>query len=159
MAPHLVRAQSAYKDIRIHSSHTHTQTHVRSPPPPPPPSPPTHYKYMYELVKWQISMQRRRDSFQFRLTRREWRQMPDRERKGVPEHRSSVLKGSVSQGAPAHSRNMEDASICSWAKRAGRRVEMKYLREVWGAVPETVWKQMRAILYWIRLLFGSQWRS
>ena len=32
MAPHLVRAQSAYKDIRIHSfhhSHTHTHIHTR----------------------------------------------------------------------------------------------------------------------------------
>ena len=42
MAPNLVRAQSAYKDIRIHSfhyththTHTHTQTHACTPAPPP----------------------------------------------------------------------------------------------------------------------------
>ena len=32
MAPHLVRAQSAYKDRRIHSfhhTHTHTHTHTK----------------------------------------------------------------------------------------------------------------------------------
>ena len=44
--------------------------------------------------------------------------MPDRERKGVPEHRSNVLKGSLSQGPSAHPRNMEDASICGCAKTA-----------------------------------------
>ena len=33
--------------------------------------------------------------------------MPDRERKRVPDHRSDVLKGSLSQGPPAHHRNME----------------------------------------------------
>ena len=37
--------------------------------------------------------------------------MPDRERKGVPDHRSDVLKGSLPQGPPAHPRNTEDASI------------------------------------------------
>ena len=39
MAPHLVRAQSAYKDIRIHSfhhTHRHTRTHAH-----------THYKYLH----------------------------------------------------------------------------------------------------------------
>ena len=31
MAPHLVRAKIAYKDIRIHSlHHTHTHTHART---------------------------------------------------------------------------------------------------------------------------------
>ena len=37
--------------------------------------------------------------------------MPDRERKGVPEHRSSVLKGSLPQGPSAYPRDKEDASI------------------------------------------------
>ncbi len=37
MAPNLVRVQSAYKDIRVHSfHHTHTHTHTH-----------THYKYMH----------------------------------------------------------------------------------------------------------------
>ena len=46
--------------------------------------------------------------FQFWLKRREWewRRMPDRERKKVPDHRTSVLKR-LSQGPPAHPRNME----------------------------------------------------
>ena len=49
------------------------------------------------------------------------------------------------------------ASPC-W--RATGRVEMKQLREVWRSYTgaETMWKQMRAILSWIRLLIGSQWR-
>ena len=63
MLPHLIRAQSAYKDTRIHSfhhTHTHrctcarTQTH-------------THITNTHitsdGLVKRQISMQRRRDGF------------------------------------------------------------------------------------------------
>ena len=77
MVPHLVRAQSAYKDIRIHSfhqTHTHTHTHMHMC---------THtHTYTHThihthththttntcitgdgLVKRQISMQRRRDGF------------------------------------------------------------------------------------------------
>ena len=34
----------------------------------------------------------------------------DRERKGVPEHRSNVLKGCLPQGPPARPRNTEEAS-------------------------------------------------
>ena len=64
----------------------------------------THYKYMYYWSwvginyngkKQQISMQKKKMGFQFRLKRREWRQMPDtcdREKKRVPNHRSDVLK-------------------------------------------------------------------
>ena len=33
--------------------------------------------------------------------------MPDRERKRVPDHRSIVLKGPLTQGPPAHTRNTE----------------------------------------------------
>ena len=36
--------------------------------------------------------------------------MPDRERKGILELGSNLLKGSLPQG-PARTRNMEDASI------------------------------------------------
>ena len=76
MVPHLVRAQSAYKDIRIHSfithTHTHTHTHRRTR---------AHTRTHIHthahthtrttdtcitgdgLVKRQISMQRRRDGF------------------------------------------------------------------------------------------------
>ena len=44
--------------------------------------------------------------------------MPDRERKGVPEHRSNVQKGSLLQGPFAHPRNTDDSSIRGGAKRA-----------------------------------------
>ena len=37
--------------------------------------------------------------------------MPDRERKRVPEHRSDVLKGSLTHVPPAHPRNTEYPSI------------------------------------------------
>ena len=43
--------------------------------------------------------------------------MPDRERKGVPEHRSNVLKESVPQGPPAHPRNIYIYSLRSSAKQ------------------------------------------
>ena len=57
--------------------------------------------------------------------------MPEIERKGVPEQRFNVLKGSLPQGPPAHPGDTEDASIRGCAKRARRRVVMKQLREVW----------------------------
>ena len=53
--------------------------------------------------------------------------MPDKEMKGVPEHRSNVLKGSLPQGLSAHPRYMEDASIGGRAKAERRRVEMKQI--------------------------------
>ena len=37
--------------------------------------------------------------------------MPDRGRKRVPDHRSVVLKGSLSQGTSARPRNTEDAKL------------------------------------------------
>ena len=57
--------------------------------------------------------------------------MPDRERKRVPDHRSDVLKGSLTVGPSAQPRNTEYPNIRGRAKRARRRVEMKQLREVW----------------------------
>ena len=62
MAPHLVRAQSAYKDIKIHSfHHTHTHTHTHT----------TNTCITGDgSVKRQISMQRRRDGFSV-LTKKE----------------------------------------------------------------------------------------
>ena len=72
--------------------------------------------------------------FQFWLKRREWRRMPNRERKRVPNHKSDVLKWSLPQGPPTHPRNSEYPSIRGWTKRARRRVEIKQLREVWRSV-------------------------
>ena len=57
--------------------------------------------------------------------------MPDREKKGVPDHRPHLLKGSLPQGPSAHPKDTEYPSIRSCAKRARRRAEMKQLREVW----------------------------
>ena len=115
MMPQLVRAQSAYKDIRICSfHHTHTHTH-------------THYKYMHywwwvgTRSKWQISMQKRVFSSDLEESR-EWRW--DREEESS---RSQVwcIKRISPPGPPGHPWNTEDPSIWGWAKRARRRVEMK----------------------------------
>ena len=99
MVPHLVRALSAYKDIRmIISSCTHAHTHAHSLQ--------IHALLAMsfthtctfttntcitgnEFVEWeqkqqQISIQKKR-VFIFDL--REWRRMPDRERKRAPDHR------------------------------------------------------------------------
>ena len=109
MVPHLVRAQSAYKDIGIYSFH-HTHTH-------------TLQIHALLVMDWYRSVcQGEEMGFQFWLKRREWRWMPDRERKGVPDHRSNVLKGSPPQGPSAHPRNTEDVSIHGWEKRVRRRV-------------------------------------
>ena len=121
MVPHLVRAQSAYKNIRIHT-HTHAHAHTH-----------THNKHM--LYWWLIGKmtdqyaEEKRWVFSFELKKRV--KMNAWQREGVPEHRSNVLKGSLPQGPPAHPRNTEYLSICGWAKRMRRRVEMKKLREVW----------------------------
>ena len=104
-----------HKDMLI-STHTHAHACTH-----------THYKYMHYW--WWIGKttdqyaEQKRWIFSFDL--REWRQMPDRERKGIPEHRSNVLKGSLTQGSSAHTRNTEDVSIHGWAKRVRRRVDMK----------------------------------
>ena len=45
--------------------------------------------------------------------------MPDRKRKGVPEHRSNVLKGSLPQGPSAHPRNMAEASTSDEVTQRG----------------------------------------
>ena len=46
--------------------------------------------------------------------------MPDRERKGVPDHGSNVLKGSLPRGPSAHPRNTEDASIREESEKESR---------------------------------------
>ena len=80
MAPHLVRAQGPYKDTRIHLfHHTHTHTHM-------------HYWWWIGKMTDQYSEEKR---WVFSFDLRGWRWMPDREMKGVPEHRSKALKGSL----------------------------------------------------------------
>ena len=92
--------------------------------------------------------------FQFWLERGEWRGLPYRERKRVPDDRSDILKGSLPKSPPAHPWDTENLSIWGWTKRMRRRIEVKQER-YGGAVPEILWKQVRAILYWIQLLIGS----
>ena len=53
----------------------------------------------------------KRQVFSFDLKEKSEDECPDGERKGFPEHRSSVLKGSLPRGLSAHPRNTEDASI------------------------------------------------
>ena len=71
-APHLVRAQSTYKDIRIHL-HLHIQTHATH----------SHTRHTHHMHYWwwigidQYAEEKRWD-FSFDL--REWRWMPERER-------------------------------------------------------------------------------
>ena len=48
-----------------------------------------------EERKPEISRQKRRGGFQFWFERGEWRGMPNRERKRVPDDRSDILKGSL----------------------------------------------------------------
>ena len=69
--------------------------------------------------------------FQIWLKRWEWRQMPDREGKRVPDHWPDVLKGSLPQGPPVHPRDTEYSGIGGWVKRARRRAEEKQRSEVW----------------------------
>ena len=100
----------------------------------------THYRYMHYW--WWVGRMRRKKTtdqhaeekrWVVNFDLREWRQMPDRERKRGPDHRSSVIhiRGSHPPGPPAHPRSVEYPSIQGWAKRARRRAEMKQLREVW----------------------------
>ena len=81
-------------------------------------------EYAEEYISKQLGVlcpvTREEVGFRFWLKRREWWQMPDRERKRVSDHRSHILKWSLLQGPPAHPRNMEYASIWGWAKRARR---------------------------------------
>ena len=106
-APHLERAQSTYKDIRICSFyHTHT-------------------RYKYTRYWWRVGRMRRKKNdrsvcrreevgLHFWVKRRKWRWMPDRDRKRVPDHRSNVMKGSLPQGPPVHPRNTASPSIRGW---------------------------------------------
>ena len=49
--------------------------------------------------------------------------MPDTKRKRVPDHRSDVLKGSLSQGPSSHLRNTEDARLSEESEQQLRDVE------------------------------------
>ena len=55
--------------------------------------------------------------------------MPDRERTGVPEHRSNVLKGSLPQGPSAHPRNAAESEKGSRDEATQKDMEELYQRQ------------------------------
>ena len=89
---------------------------------------------LYKLESKEITSFEKRNrcpeslSFQFWIKRRDWRGMFNTVRTSLPDHRADVSKGSLSQGTPAHLRNMEDLNNRGWAKTA-RRIKMKQLRQ------------------------------
>ena len=93
--------------------------------------------------------------FSFDL-KEEWRWMPDRERKRVPDQRSDVLKGSLPQGPTAHPRNTAYPSIRGWVKRARMGVELKQLREVWRRFETSIWG---AVLTVLSMPLSRWWRT
>ena len=99
MAPHLVRAQSAYKDIRIHSfhhthisSHTHTHTHTHKA------RTHAHSRERTRLTSWTLECLgtvktpgiRSLRSWETRCTRPTWG-LPRETRCHLPENRTSSL--------------------------------------------------------------------
>ena len=148
MAPHLARAQSAYKDIRIRSSyhhhhhhththrhtqthtdthtHTHSHTHTHTH---------THRLQIHALLVtgWynvkkenDRSVCRREEMGVFSFEIKE-----ESEDKCLTERRSSRSQVDVMKRSLPYPRNTEDPSIWGCAKRARRRAEMKQLWEVW----------------------------
>ena len=122
----------AYAHARTHTcthTHTHTRTHARI-------QSHTHTHTITGdlLVEWEKKKgwvgadqyaEEKRWVFSFDL--KDWRRMPNRERKRVPDHRSDVLKGPLPQGPPAHARNTEYPSIRGWAEE-----NEKESRELWS---------------------------
>ena len=128
MAPHLVTAQCAYKDIWICSFlHTHAHTHSTNTHTLSLSLSHTHYKYM--LYWWWVGRMRRKKMtdhnaeekrWVFSSNVREWRRMPDSESIRVPDRRSNVLKGSLSHSPPAHPRNTEYLRLSEESKKEQR---------------------------------------
>ena len=138
MAPHLMRAQGAYKADE-HAWPTHAHTHTNTPHTPTHTHTHTHHKNTSIVVMglWKQkkeskkSVGRREEvGFQFWRERGEWRGMPNRERKRVPDDRSDILKGSLPKSPPADPWDTENLSIWGWTKRTRRRIEVKQLGEV-----------------------------
>ena len=71
--------------------------------------------------------------------------MPDRERKWFSDQGSNVLKGSLPKGPSAHPRNTENLRLSDESEKES--TDEATQERYGGAVPETMWKQMRAILY------------
>ena len=157
MAPHLVRTQSAHKHTHTHTrararAHacTHTRTHART----------ANTCITGDgFVQWEendiLVCRREEMSFQFWLKRRQWRRMPDRESKRIPDHRFDVLKGSLPQGPPAPPRSTKIRVFETERREPDGEYRWSNSERYAEAVPEPMWKQMRAILYWIRLLIGK----
>ena len=99
----------------LHHTHTHAHTHTHT-------HTHTHAVQIHALLVmgWynerkendrSVYAEEKRRVFNFDLRKKEWRRMPDRERKRVADHRSDILKGSHPQGPPAHPRDTEYRSI------------------------------------------------
>ena len=152
MVPHLIRAKSAYKGLRIHSfyrTHTHTLQ-----------------IYAFLVMGWDNekkennkSAERREEvGFQFWLKRR----MKENAWSGQEESSRSQIR-SIKRLSPPGSSCPSKEHERSEQPRLSREHEGEQRWSNWErcgrAVLETMWMQMRAILYWIWLLIGSQWRS
>ena len=126
--PHARTHTHIYTHSHAHrNAHTNTHTHTH-----------THTQAYLLWVWWKQKKEndksvgrRERVDFQFWLERAEWRVMPDRERKRVPDDRSAILKWSLPKSPSAHPWDTENPSIWGWTKRRRRRIKMKQLREVW----------------------------
>ena len=73
--------------------------------------------------------------------------MPDRERKRVPDDRSDILKGSLPESSctPLGQGKSEYLRLNEKNEKENRdKATQRWNR---GAVPETMWKHVRAILY------------
>ena len=110
MAPHPKALTKADKHIyfKTHTRHTHTHTHSLSLFLSSSTHTPQKHKHSShgfggnrrkKVIK---SIGRREEvGFQFWLERGEWRGMPDRERKRVPDDRSDILRGLLPMSSPA----------------------------------------------------------
>jgi len=103
-----------------------------------------YYCLLFDIFSFFFRSECRREEVGFQIGLIGCRGKPDRERKRVPNDRSNISNGSLPQGPSVHPRKTEDPSIRGCAKTARRRVVMK---RYGGAVPETMWKQVRTILY------------
>ena len=137
-----------YKDMLISSlslslSHTHTHTHTHK-----------HYKYMHYWC-WVGRMRRKKTTdqystrekvgFQFWLKR--VKTNTDSERKGVPDHRSNVLEGSLPMGPPEQHGIAEYPRLSKESKKENRNEAT----QVWRSCTRECGSSW-VILYWIWLL-------
>ena len=71
----------------------------------------------------------------------------DRQRKRVPDHRSDVLKGSLPRVLLLILRKRNIGVSEAERRERGGEERRSNSEKSEGAIPETMWKQIRAILY------------